>query len=53
MQSDESSCCGEVVFYSFNKASRNEDILEQIYTSKYVRIFYEAFNLITLYENAY
>ena len=39
MQSDWNSFCGDVVSYSFNKTSRDEDnILYQIYKSKYVRI---------------
>ena len=39
MQSDGSSFCEDVVLDSFNMVSRDEDnILEQIYKSKYVRI---------------
>ena len=40
MQSDGNSFAGDVVLESFNKASQDEDnILDQIYKSKYVRIF--------------
>ena len=40
MQSDGNSICGDVVLNSFNKASRDEDnILDKVYKSKYVRIF--------------
>ena len=40
MQSDGNGICGYVVLDSFNKASGNEDnILDQMYKSKYVRIF--------------
>ena len=40
MQSDGNSFCGDVVSNSFNKASRDEDnILDQVYESKYVLIF--------------
>ena len=40
MQSDRKSFCGDVVSDNFNKASRDDDnILDQIYTSKYFRIF--------------
>ena len=40
MQSDGNAFCGDVVFYNFIKASRDEDNnLDQIYKSKYVRIF--------------
>ena len=40
MQSDGKSFCGDVVLNSFNKASRDKDnILDQVYKSKYVRIF--------------
>ena len=39
MQSDGNSFCGDVVLDSFNKTYRDEDnILDQIYKSKYVRI---------------
>ena len=39
MQSDGNNFYGYVVWDSFNKKSRDEDnILEQIYSSKYVRI---------------
>ena len=39
MQSDGNSLCGDVILNSFNKASRDEDnILDQVYESKYVRI---------------
>ena len=39
MQSDRNSFCRDVVSGSFNKTSWNEDnILDQIYKSKYVRI---------------
>ena len=38
MQSDGNNFCGDVVSYSFKKASRDEDnLLYQIYKSKYVR----------------
>ena len=41
MQSDGNSFCGDVVLDSFNNASRDEDnILDQIYASKYVRIIF-------------
>ena len=51
MQSDGNSYCGNVVLNSFNKESRNEDnILDQIYKSKYFRIifmmFYILYNII-------
>ena len=40
MQSHGNSFCGDVVLISFNKASRDDDnILDQVYKSKYVRIF--------------
>ena len=40
MKSDGNSFCGDVVSDIFHKASPDEDnILEQIYRSKYVRIF--------------
>ena len=40
MQSDGNIFCGDVVLDSFNEASRDEDnILDQVYKSKYVRIF--------------
>ena len=40
MQSDGSGFCGDVVTDSFNKAYRDDDnILDQIYKSKYVQIF--------------
>ena len=40
MQSDGNSFGGDVVLNSFNKASWDEDnILDQVYKSKYVRIF--------------
>ena len=40
MQSDGNSFGGDVVLNSFNKVSRDEDnILDQGYKSKYVRIF--------------
>ena len=40
MQSDGHSFCGDVVLNSFNKASRDEDnILDQVWKSKYVRIY--------------
>ena len=40
MQSDGNSFCGDVVSDSFHRASQDEDnILEQMYGSKYVRIF--------------
>ena len=40
MQSDGNSFCGDVVLNSFNKSSRDEDnILDQVYQSKYVLIF--------------
>ena len=40
MQSDGNSFCGDVVSDSFDKASRDEDIIwDQVYKSKYVRIF--------------
>ena len=40
MQSDWNSFCGDVVLDNFKKASRDEnDILDQILKSKYVRIF--------------
>ena len=39
MQSDGHSFWGDVVLDSFNKASQDEDnILDQMYESKYVRI---------------
>ena len=39
MQSDGNSFCGDVVLDSFNKTSQDiENILYQIYKSKYVRI---------------
>ena len=39
MQSDGNSFYGDVVSDSFNKISRDEDnILDQIYSSKYIRI---------------
>ena len=39
MQSDGNSFCGDVVLNSFDKASRDKDnILDQVYKSKYVRI---------------
>ena len=39
MQSDRNSFCGGVVSNSFYKTSQDEDnILEQLYKSKYVRI---------------
>ena len=41
MQSDGNRFGGDVVFDSFNKASRDEqDILDQIYKSKYVCIIF-------------
>ena len=41
MQSDANSLCGDVVSDSFNKICRNEDnILKQIYKSKYVCLYY-------------
>ena len=44
MQSDENSFCGDVVFDSFNKASRDKDNnLDQIYISKYIRFFIMMF----------
>ena len=40
MQSDGNSFCGDVALDSFKKASWDEDnILDQIYASKYVWIF--------------
>ena len=40
MQSDENSFCGDVVLNSFIKAYRDEhNILDQVYESKYVRIY--------------
>ena len=40
MQSDGNNICGNVVFNSFNKASRDKDnTLDQVYKSKYDRIF--------------
>ena len=40
MQSDGNRFCGDVVMNSFNKASRDEEnILDQVYKSKYIRIF--------------
>ena len=40
MQSDGNGFCGDVVLDNFIKASRDEDnILDQIYKSKYVQIF--------------
>ena len=40
MQSDGNSFCWDIVLNSFNKASRDEDnILDQVYKTKYVRIF--------------
>ena len=43
MLSDGNSFCGDVVLDSFNNASRDkENILDQIYKSKYVR------NIITM-----
>ena len=40
MQSNGNSFCGDVIFDSFNKAFRDEDnILDQMYEHKYVRIF--------------
>ena len=40
MQSDGNSFCGDAVLNSFNKVSRDEDnILDQVYESEYVRIF--------------
>ena len=49
MQSDGNSYCGYVVSDRFNKASRDEDnILEQIYKSKYVRII--IFMILILYN---
>ena len=41
MQSDGNRFCGDVVLDNFNKASWDEDnISDQIYKSKYVRIFF-------------
>ena len=49
MQSDGNSVGGDVVFDSFNKTTRDKDnILDQIYRSKYVRII---FMMILLLEN--
>ena len=55
MQSDGNSICGDVVSDSFNKTPRDEEnILDQIYKSKYVRIIIMMiFILYTFYENAY
>ena len=40
MQSDGNSFCGNDVLDSINKSFRDEDnILDQVYKSKYVRIF--------------
>ena len=40
VQSYGNSFCGDVVLNSFKKASQDEDnILDQVYKSKYVRIF--------------
>ena len=47
MQSDGNSLCIDVVLNSFNKASRDEDIiLDQIYISKYVRIFFMTIQIL-------
>ena len=55
MQSDGNSFCGDVVSDSFNKASGDEDnILDQIYKSKYVRIIIMMILILyNIYENAY
>ena len=58
MQSDGNGFCGDVVLDIFIKASRDEDnILGQIYRSKYVRIFiliiliiFNIFRKCTLYS---
>ena len=40
MQSDGNGICGDIVLDSFSKVSRDEDnILDQMFKSKYVRIF--------------
>ena len=49
MQSDCNSFCGDVVFDTFNKASRNEEnILDQMYISKYLRII--SYGTLILYN---
>ena len=54
MESDGNIFCGDVVSYSINKTSRDEDnLLYQIYKSKYVRnISMMILNLYNI-ENAY
>ena len=52
MQSDGKSVCGDVVLNIFYKVSRNEDnILDQIYMRKYIRIIMDI--LKKWYDNAY
>ena len=55
MQSDGNRFFGDVVLDSFNKESRDEDIiLDQIYKSKYVRILIKIILiLLNIFENAY
>ena len=55
MQSNGDSFCGDVVLNSFNKASRDEDnILDQVYKSKYVRIFIMMILILyNIIRNAY
>ena len=50
MQSDGNSFFGDVVLDSFNKASRGEDdILDQIYKSKYVWIIFRMILILSNY----
>ena len=55
MQSDGNDLCGDVVSDSFNKTSWDEDnILDQIHYSKYVRIIFTMILILyNKYENAY
>ena len=47
MQSDRNSFCGDVVMKSFEKGSRDEEnMLDQIYKSKYVRNFIIMFLIL-------
>ena len=51
MHSDGNSFCGDVVLNSFNKAFRVEDnILDQVYESKYVRIIIMMIFIIYIYN---
>ena len=54
MQSEMDSFCGDVVLDSFSLVSRNKDnILDQIYKSKWVRIIFMMMSINSLlYENA-